>query len=277
MARFALGHRGFTLVELVIVILLLGIMATFSSQFIGIGTQIYGDASSREQLMSDARFVMERLNRELRDAVPGSERIETMEGDWVDSGPCLRFWPMSASSRYLDLNLAVSGSSQLELVMATPASAAAPLVPDASAVRNGDRLIVFPLPDGEVGSLLSGCAYGRCVAQVTAVLTPVSGAQTVHYASTQRLDGLSPGSRVYFAREQVRYCLEGSTITRRHSSLDGALPVSGVLMGQFLTAGRFYRESAAFNADREFGVRLVFEHRGERVTFNHKIGGWNAP
>ena len=32
------GGRGFTLVELVMVILLLGVMATFSSQFIGIGT-----------------------------------------------------------------------------------------------------------------------------------------------------------------------------------------------------------------------------------------------
>jgi len=37
------GNSGFTLVELVMVILLLGIMATFTSQFIGIGTQIYGD------------------------------------------------------------------------------------------------------------------------------------------------------------------------------------------------------------------------------------------
>ena len=30
--------RGFTLVELVMVILLLGVMAAFTSQFIGIGT-----------------------------------------------------------------------------------------------------------------------------------------------------------------------------------------------------------------------------------------------
>lgn len=75
-----LQARGFTLIELVMVILLLGVMVTFSSQFIGIGTQIYGDASSREQLMSDARFAMERLNRELRDAVPGSVRVEDAGG-----------------------------------------------------------------------------------------------------------------------------------------------------------------------------------------------------
>ncbi|WP_323117085.1 PilW family protein, partial [Klebsiella quasivariicola] len=146
------GNRGFTLVELVMVILLLGIMATFTSQFIGIGTQIYGDASSREQLMSDARFAMERLNRELRDAVPGSERIETTGGTWVDTGACLRFWPISTSSRYLALNRAMSGSTAtLELVMATPASAANPLDVDATAVKKDDQLIVFPVPDKNVG------------------------------------------------------------------------------------------------------------------------------
>ena len=60
--------RGFTLIELVVVILLLGVMATFTSQFISTGTQLYADASAREQLMSDVRFGVERLNREVRDA-----------------------------------------------------------------------------------------------------------------------------------------------------------------------------------------------------------------
>ncbi|MGL5286554.1 MAG: PilW family protein, partial [Aeromonas sp.] len=69
-----MASRGFTLIELVMVVLLLGILATFSTQFVSISTRIYGDASAREQLMSDARFALERLNRELRDAVPGSVR-----------------------------------------------------------------------------------------------------------------------------------------------------------------------------------------------------------
>lgn len=93
---------GFTLVELVMVILLLGVMATFSSQFIGIGTQIYGDASRREQLMSDARFALERLNREVRDAVPGSVRVEDAGGGAQEQGACLRFWPIATAGRYLE-------------------------------------------------------------------------------------------------------------------------------------------------------------------------------
>ena len=79
--------RGFTLVELVMVILLLGVMATFSSQFIGIGTQIYGDASRREQLMSDARFAMERLNRELAGITWGLSYVDTDLSD----AECLSF------------------------------------------------------------------------------------------------------------------------------------------------------------------------------------------
>ncbi|BEE07507.1 PilW family protein [Aeromonas dhakensis] len=271
---------GFTLIELVMVILLLGIMATFASQFIGIGSQIYGDASSREQLMSDARFAMERLNREVRNALPGSERIETLDGSWSDSGPCLRFWPISTSSRYIALNRNVSGSTTtLELVMATPASAVDPLSPDASAVAVGDLLAVFPLPDANQPSLSNGCEYGRCVARVTEVLAPVSGAQTLRYAATESLAGLSPGSRVYFAREQVRYCVQAGSMYRASMALNGtsaAMPL-GILMADALRAGSFYREATAFNSEGEFGVRLVFERKGEAVTFNHKLGVFNVP
>ncbi|POG23614.1 MSHA biogenesis protein MshO [Aeromonas bestiarum] len=270
--------RGFTLIELVMVILLLGIMATFTSQFIGIGTQIYGDASSREQLMSDARFAMERLNRELRDAVPGSERIEDQNGNWLDEGACLRFWPISASSRYLVLNRAMSGSgATLELVMATPASAANLLSQDANAVKAGDLMAVFPVPNSGVDSLTAGCDYGRCVARVTEVLVPVSGAQTIRYSSSETLAGLSPGSRVYFASQQVRYCVAGNRITRASATIAAMLPATGVLMAESLRTGAFYRETSAFNAEGEFGMRLVFERKGESVAFNHKIGVLNVP
>ncbi|MBL0522941.1 prepilin-type N-terminal cleavage/methylation domain-containing protein [Aeromonas enteropelogenes] len=270
--------RGFTLVELVMVILLLGIMATFSSQFIGIGSQIYGDASSREQLMSDARFAMERLNREVRDAVPGSMRIETATGDWVDSGSCLRFWPISATSRYLTLNRAVSGSAgTLELLMQTPASATNPLQDDGGAVAaNRDLLVVFPIPRSDGDSLTQGCVYGSCVARVNAVQAPVTGVQAVHYAASEQLDGLSPANRVYFARQQVRYCVEGSRLFRSSGPIDGELS-SPSLMAEWIRVGSFYREPAAFNASGEVGIRFVFERKGESVTFNHNIGVSNVP
>lgn len=256
---------GFTLVELVMVILLLGVMATFSSQFIGIGTQIYGDASRREQLMSDARFAMERLNRELRDAVPGSVRVEDDAGMSGDQGTCLRFWPIATASRYL--GTAVSNG----LTIVEPS-----IFP-----TDKDWGIVYPLPDtssGNLNTLDKGCVYGSCVAGVATVESLASGALslTVDGAFTQD----SPGRRVYFANQQVLYCVRGGSLWQMAKPLGESLTSGETtqLMAEHIRPAShyFYREPAAFNQS-EVGVRLEFERSGERVLFNHKLELLNVP
>ena len=66
---------------------------------------------------------------------------------------------------------------------------------------------------------------------------------------------------------------------RATSVLSGAsstMPL-GTLMAESLRTGSFYRETSAFNAEGEFGMRFVFERKGESVTFNHKIEVFNEP
>ena len=252
--------RGFTLVELVMVILLLGVMATFTSQFIGIGTQIYGDASRREQLMSDARFALERLNRELRDAVPGSVRIEDAAGNPLDQGACLRFWPIATASRYL-------GSA---------ASGGLTIVEPEMLPREEDQAIVYPLADPAL-NLEQGCLHGNCVASVTSVGASVSGALPLTVDGSFAKE--SPGQRIYFARQQVRYCVMNAALTRASAAIGtdirGSTPV---LMAEHIRFSPyyFYREPAAFNQS-EVGLRMEFEQRGERVLFNHKLETLNVP
>lgn len=253
---------GFTLVELVMVILLLGVMATFSSQFIGIGTQIYGDASRREQLMSDARFAMERLNRELRDAVPGSVRVEDDAGMSGDQGTCLRFWPIATASRYL--GSAVSAG----LTMVTPQ-----VLPE----QDRDLAIVYPLASPAL-PLEQGCLYGQCVAAVTDVGSPASGALSLTVDGAFIQD--SPGRRVYFANQQVLYCVRGGSLWQMAKPLGESLTSGETtqLMAEHIRPAPhyFYREPAAFNQS-EVGVRLEFERSGERVLFNHKLELLNVP
>ncbi|WP_395949337.1 PilW family protein [Aeromonas mytilicola subsp. aquatica] len=252
--------RGFTLVELVMVILLLGVMATFTSQFIGIGTQIYGDASRREQLMSDARFALERLNRELRDAVPGSVRIEDAAGNPLDQGACLRFWPIATASRYL-------GSA---------ASGGLTIVEPEMLPREEDQAIVYPLADPAL-NLEQGCLHGNCVARVISVGSPVSGALplTVDGAFTKE----SPGQRIYFSRQQVRYCVTNAALTRASAAIGTDFHESTpALMAEHVRPAPyyFYREPAAFSQS-EVGLRMELEQRGERVLFNHKLETLNVP
>lgn len=253
--------KGFTLVELVMVILLLGVMATFTSQFIGIGTQIYGDASRREQLMSDARFALERLNRELRDAVPGSVRIEDAAGNPLDQGVCLRFWPIATASRYM--GSAASGGLTIVVPEVLP--------------REEDEAIVYPLAD-PVLNLEQGCLHGNCVARVTSVGSPVSGALPLTVDDTFAKE--SPGQRIYFARQQVLYCVIGGSLWRMAKPLDDTLTSSETtrLMAEHIRPAPyyFYREPAAFSQS-EVGLRMELEQRGERVLFNHKLETLNVP
>lgn len=252
--------RGFTLVELVMVILLLGVMATFTSQFIGIGTQIYGDVSRREQLMSDARFALERLNRELRDAVPGSVRIEDEAGNPLDQGACLRFWPIATASRYL-------GSA---------ASGGLTIVEPEVLPREEDEAIVYPLAD-PVLNLEQRCLHGNCVARVISVGSLVSGALPLTVDDTFAKE--SPGQRIYFARQQVRYCVTNAALTRASAAIGtdfhGSTPA---LMAEHIRPALyyFYREPAAFSQS-EVGLRMELEQRGERVLFNHKLETLNVP
>lgn len=266
-----MGRRGFTLVELVMVILLLGVLATFSSQFIGLGTRIYSDASVREQLMSDIRFSLERLNREVRDAVPGSVRIEDVDGAAVERGACLRFWPIAAAGRYLSINQEIAGESALRLTMVAPGA-------EESMPVKGEWAIVYPVPeDGR--SLWDGCASGRCVSAVTKLEESVSGALSLQVSD--RFGSDSPARRVFFAGSQVRYCLQGGML--RREEIGDLTPtvlgtsVAGQPMAGSVAAGYFYRDPQAFGVDDEVGLRLELEQHDEQLSLDHKMAVWNVP
>ncbi|TDP32744.1 MSHA biogenesis protein MshO [Idiomarina aquatica] len=91
-----LRAKGFTLIELVIVIVLLAIIGTFSFRFIGLGADVYRDTSAREQLISQSRFALERLSRELRNALPLSVRV-------YDNNRCIQYVPILTSGEYLEV------------------------------------------------------------------------------------------------------------------------------------------------------------------------------
>ena len=91
--------RGFTLMEMILVIIILGIMGAGISGFISLSTQSYLNATNRDELIGNARFVIERLSRELRNAVPNSIRVQSWAGNRLQ---CIQFTPIVASTVYTD-------------------------------------------------------------------------------------------------------------------------------------------------------------------------------
>ena len=58
--------KGFTLIEIIIVIVLVGILATMAAMIIMQGIRAYSDEQSRSDAHYQARFAMERMAREIR-------------------------------------------------------------------------------------------------------------------------------------------------------------------------------------------------------------------
>ena len=99
--RFASRRRGFTIVEMVVVISLLGILSIGTVSFIRDSTQGYAAASARSELVADARLTMRRLARSVRDALPGSVRVGA-------GGRCLELVPVAAATRYLSVPIGLA-------------------------------------------------------------------------------------------------------------------------------------------------------------------------
>ena len=94
---------GFTLIELIVVIVLLGILGFGTTQFIINSSQSYVDTARRERQGSAARTAIEKMSRELRNALPNS--VRTSAGN-----SCIEFVPVLGGSIYTSLPTTTASS-----------------------------------------------------------------------------------------------------------------------------------------------------------------------
>ena len=92
---------GFTLMELIIVIIIMGVMSVGIAGFIKLSTQTYLNVTERDELLANARFAVERLNREVRNALPNSIRTDNNV-----TTNCLEFVPIKTSTVYTQIAVA---------------------------------------------------------------------------------------------------------------------------------------------------------------------------
>ena len=86
---------GFTLIEMVTVIVLLGIIAGILTPFIAKAMQAYTHSKARASLVDKGRLAMERLAREVHQAVPNSLSV-------LAGGDGIEFVRTRAGGRYVE-------------------------------------------------------------------------------------------------------------------------------------------------------------------------------
>lgn len=188
-------HNGFTLVELIVVIVLLGIVGTFSFSYLGFGAKIFTDAVGRDQLMSQSRFAVERLSRELRNALPRSVRVKS-----GSNYSCIEFVPIITSSSYVQLPQP-GGAVNRNFIGVTP------LVEPGYTILN-KYLFVYATNNPTVYS--ANPTRRKRIDTIT-MDSPQSGLSTFTFSTTPSYFPKSSPARRFFITEQpVSWCVSAS-------------------------------------------------------------------
>ncbi|WP_250656584.1 type II secretion system protein [Alkalimarinus coralli] len=191
-------HKGFTLVELVIVIVIAGILAVGSVQFVGQATQGYSDAADRQQLATIGWIASEKVSRELRNALPNSLRLDS---NTVKK--CIEFIPVISGSHYLTLPGATP---------ATPKSFTA-VASGFVSTPTDTRIAVYPTSTSDIYSSGSGSLSSSDIDKLD-IDTPSAGIDTITLTNSFSFSTSSPERRFFFTQSPIMYCIEGSRLNR---------------------------------------------------------------
>lgn len=268
-------QRGFTLIEMITVIVLLGIISVGIGSVIRFGSQIFVDVTSRDELLSSARFAIERLNREVRSALPNSIRVLNDTNDPATrTRQCLEFIPAQASAVYIDIPVAPELASDTMSVIKFDRP------------NNIDDLFAVTYP------LFPGDLYGGGTATpepITSLPAVAGNIWTLTLDNSILFSQDSPTKRLYFVDYPVSYCVQNGILTRHEKSDFSAamLTSGGVMMAEnleLMDIGNPTQRYFPFTVSAATHIRnailtteLRFEKNDERLTFNNETQVMNVP
>ena len=259
--------KGFTLIEMVMAMVLLGIVGLSLSGILTQSAQIYVEGTARELTLQEGRFVSERIVRELRQAVPNSV-VSSNEGH------CIEWLPIRAAGIYSDLP--IKPEKELEII------------PDGS-ISKEQRVVIYPVTASDIYSATvpNGGTNKTAVIAEDVVFTPSpqENMASLKLKAATLFPSASPAKRFFIFDSPVAYCLEGSDVWRYSNyALERSEPDSPnfaggekVLMAQNISQLQFDVDQASLVRNGLVKFHLEFNARGEKVRFDHDVLIANAP
>ena len=283
---------GFTLLELIIVIIILGVMSVGISGFITLSTQTYLNVTERDELLSSARFAVERLNRELRNAVPNSIRT-IVDNNTSPTKQCIEFIPIKASTVYTDIPVKPDPeSNQVSVVSFNISQSTFYSCPIAPASNCNDYIVVYPLEESDVYNFDVGLGEGK-VSQFKAFPVALDLTDDIWTVPVEPDGGMvfdehSPTERLYIFDSTVSYCISGIDfeLTRHQGNSfnnNQLIPASddSVLMAENLIFDKdelpFTYAEASLQRNAVVQVKLTFDRDGEVISFDNDVHIENVP
>lgn len=253
---------GFTLVELIIVIVVLSILALGTTRYIVQTTEQYTSSADRAKLIAGGRVTVEKIVRRLRNALPNSVRVSP-------SGRCIEFFPILAGTA----TVGVIPRPVNPLPTATFTLASAPT----------NYAVIAPLSAAELYNPPSG---DRVIWQ-TAIASAGTYSQ-IDLGSAVNFLRTSPMERVYLVGQPQRFCASTNALT--HYSGYGIQATLGDLPPSGATASLVAEDIDLSPPDLNFSytpgtlkrnaivrMTLNFLKNGDPVRIIHEVQIRNVP
>ncbi|EOX4945379.1 PilW family protein [Vibrio alginolyticus] len=234
--------RGFTLMEMIVTIVIGSFIMLGIAGYVQLGMKGYADTIDRQRMQTQAQFVLEKMSREIRHAVPNSFHVP------VGTTNCLEFMPIEYSGFYTLTN------NNLEFLLGNDSTL--------NPIPANRWMVINPSRYEDLQSVSpQSLAVGNL--EKTGDVFVVSGA-----ASTIGATSISSRHYIYQDNSEVRYCFDNGQITRNDITVADSVDTS--------VSDMHYLEPT-LQRGGIVHINLEFTQNGERSVYQQDVQVLNVP
>lgn len=276
-------QKGFSLIELITVTIILAIVASMGTSFIASSIEGYNQTQFRAKLINKSRQAMERMTRQLRLALPHSVLVSNFVAG-LELDECITFLPVVGGGHYIDLVPQQAGGG----VTTSNQVNVGPFRVDFGTAR---MMTIGAMGNNEIFNVNPySMAPRNSIAILNASIASAPGFNTVTplvLSGNKQWRRNSPQKRFYLIDNPAAFCIVGSEL-RYYDSFDDTPPwdqnvtprvSASVLLAEGVTGGgnSFQISSGTESRNSVVTINLSFSENSETVTFQQELHLRNTP